>query len=73
MELYNTGDLYLIGGALREFLETGNIKDVKDIDVVIDTKETDKFDAVCKNIMPERTFLMDIKLPTMTLLLMYGE
>lgn len=62
MELYNTGDLYLIGGALREFLETGNIKDAKDIDVVIDTKETDKFDAVCKKYHARKNFFDGYKI-----------
>lgn len=48
MELYDIGNVYLIGGVLREFLEAGNIKNTKDIDVVIDTKEIDEFNAVCK-------------------------
>lgn len=47
MELYDIGDLYLIGGVLRKFLETGDIENVRDIDVVISTKEIDWFYKIC--------------------------
>lgn len=47
MKLYNIGELYLIGGVLREFLETGDIKIVRDIDLVISTKEVDQFHKIC--------------------------
>lgn len=54
MELYTIGDLYLIGGVLREFLEMGNIKNVRDIDVVINTKEIDKFQEICTKYHTEK-------------------
>ena len=46
-ELYEIGELYLIGGVLREFLDAGDIKNLRDIDIVINTKEIDKFNEIC--------------------------
>ena len=46
-ELYNIGDLYLIGGVLREFLKTGDFRNVRDIDIVISTKLIDDFHKIC--------------------------
>lgn len=37
-ELYEIGEIYLIGGVLREFLDAGDIKNLRDIDIVINTK-----------------------------------
>ena len=54
MKLYNIGELYLIGGVLREFLETDDIKNVRDIDVVISTKEIDKFQEICTKYHTEK-------------------
>lgn len=47
MKLYNIGELYLIGGVLREFLETGDIENVRDIDLVISTKKVGQFHEIC--------------------------
>lgn len=47
MKLYNIGELYLIGGILREFLETCDFRNVRDIDLVISTKEVDQFHKIC--------------------------
>ena len=46
MKLYNIGELYLIGGVLREFLETGDIENVRDIDLVISTKKVGQFHEI---------------------------
>ena len=54
VELYNIGHLYMIGGVLREFLETGNMENVRDIDVVINTKEIDKFQEICTKYHTEK-------------------
>lgn len=73
MKLYNIGELYLIGGVLREFLETGDIENVRDIDLVISTKKLVSFMKSVQNIIPKRILLADIKLTAMTLQLIYGE
>lgn len=39
MMLERAGDLYLIGGVLREFKDNGNILNLRDIDIIIDVKE----------------------------------
>ena len=46
MKLYNIG-LYLIGGILREFLETCDFRNVRDIDLVISTKKVGQFHEIC--------------------------
>lgn len=38
LQLEETGDIYLIGGVLREFRDNGNILDLRDIDIIIDIK-----------------------------------
>ena len=47
MKLYNIGELYLIGGILREFLETCDFRNVRDIDLVISTKKVGQFHEIC--------------------------
>ena len=47
MKLYNIGELYLIGGVLREFLETCDFRNVRDIDLVISTKKVGQFHEIC--------------------------
>lgn len=73
MKLYNIGELYLIGGVLREFLETGDIENVRDIDLVISTKKVGQFHEICAKYHTKRILLADIKLTAMTLQLIYGE
>lgn len=73
MKLYNIGELYLIGGILREFLETCDFRNVRDIDLVISTKKLVSFMKSVQNIIPKRILLADIRLTAMTLQLMYGE
>lgn len=46
-ELYEIGELYLIGGVLREFIDVGDIKNLRDIDIVINTKNVNKFNEIC--------------------------
>ena len=57
MELLNcleeTGDLYLIGGALREYKDYGKIKKLRDIDIVIDIKLMDRWNNILKKYNPE--------------------
>lgn len=55
-ELYEIGELYLIGGVLREFLDAGDIKNLRDIDIVINTKEIDKFNEICLKYQAQKFF-----------------
>lgn len=58
MELLNcleeAGDLYLIGGALREYKDYGKIKKLRDIDIVIDIKLMDRWNNILKKYNPGR-------------------
>ncbi|MFR2170674.1 MAG: hypothetical protein ACLS54_08380 [Anaerostipes hadrus] len=60
-ELYEIGEIYLIGGVLREFLDAGDIKNLRDIDIVINTKEIDKFNEICLKYQAQKILLMVIK------------
>lgn len=62
VELYNIGNLYLIGGVLREFLETGNVKNVRDIDIVISTRLIDKFNEICAKYHAEKNSFSGYKI-----------
>ena len=55
-ELYEIGEIYLIGGVLREFLDAGDIKNLRDIDIVINTKEIDKFNEICLKYQAQKKF-----------------
>lgn len=47
-ELLGVGKIYFIGGVLREFRDNGCIKSLRDIDMVIDGFEFQKFHEVCE-------------------------
>lgn len=44
--LEKAGDIYLIGGVLREFKDNGNIIDLRDIDIVIDIKDERQWKSI---------------------------
>lgn len=52
--LEETGDLYLIGGVLREYKDYGKIKKLRDIDIVIDIKSMDSWNNILKKYNPGR-------------------
>ncbi len=44
--LEETGDIYLIGGVLREFKDNDDIINLRDIDIVIDVKNTESWNSI---------------------------
>jgi hypothetical protein len=48
------GDLYLIGGALREYKDRGDIKELRDIDVIIDISSKNVWEELLQNYVPAK-------------------
>lgn len=53
-ELLKSGNIYLIGGVLREFLDNNGIKDLRDIDVVIKINDRNLWDEIIDKYSPSR-------------------
>lgn len=52
-KLKELGDVYLIGGVLREIKDNGRIKTLRDIDIVLDTEKEIEYRNIIREYMPE--------------------
>lgn len=52
--LEHAGDLYLIGGVLREYKDKGDIQELRDIDIIIDIASENYWEAFLQAYLPER-------------------
>ena len=54
-ELVKCGDIYLIGGVLREYKDCGSLENLRDIDIVVDVKDEQRWNntftkfSACRN------------------------
>ena len=55
------GDVILIGGILREFLDHNKIQNLRDIDIIVDVKTNLNGQGLLRNILSEQIDLADIK------------
>lgn len=69
--LMRVGDVYLIGGILREYKDKGTIEELRDADFIVNIKDTAEWQALLETYKPERNhfegykfsctgFLMDV-------------
>ena len=56
------GDLYLIGGLLREYKDYGKIHELRDIDIVIDVKDKALYEEILAKYNPKRNRFGGFKL-----------
>lgn len=52
-QLEQAGDIYLIGGILREYRDRQEIKDLRDIDIIIDVKNGNDWIEILEQYQPE--------------------
>lgn len=52
--LEKAGDIFLIGGVLREFKDNGDILNIRDIDIVIDIKINDIWQEILYEFQPDK-------------------
>lgn len=60
--LEKTGDIYLIGGVLREFKDNEDIKELRDIDIVIDIKIEENWKKILCEFQTDRNTFGGYKL-----------
>ncbi len=53
-QLEKTGDLYLIGGVLREYRDYGELRKLRDIDIIINIKSMDNWNALLQKYVHSR-------------------
>lgn len=53
-DLYQAGDLYLIGGVLREYKDKGDIQELRDIDIIIDITSEEAWEKLLHRYNPMR-------------------
>ena len=51
-ELNQLGNVYLIGGVLREYRDNGKILDIRDIDIIVDVIDEEKWNAILSEYTP---------------------
>lgn len=61
-ELEQAGNLYLIGGSLREYLDKGDILKLRDIDIIIDISSPEIWSKIIYNYETERNIFDGYKL-----------
>lgn len=60
-ELNNAGDLFLIGGVLREYLDNDAINSLRDIDIVIKINDTNVWNNIIKKYNPSKNIFCGYK------------
>lgn len=60
--LERAGDIYLIGGVLREYRDNGNILDLRDIDIVIDVHQKELWQQILNHYVPKKNSFGGYKL-----------
>lgn len=61
-KLKHAGNLYLIGGVLREYRDRGELRDLRDIDIIIDIRERSRWEEILETHRPKKNSFGGYKL-----------